>query len=53
MLVNSIYKIQNTPDVLKYKKVVVEGLYYEKFGAILQAKGQVPDDIEVGINRYT
>ena len=39
MLVNSIYRNQSKPDVLNYVRIVSEGLYYEKFGSILQEKG--------------
>lgn len=45
MLVNLIRKCQTLDDVKEYKKAVIEGQYYEKFGDILISKGLIPDEI--------
>lgn len=45
MLVNLIRKCQPLGDVIEYKRAVIEGQYYEKFGNILISKGLIPDEI--------
>ncbi|MEI9943291.1 MAG: hypothetical protein WDN26_03650 [Chitinophagaceae bacterium] len=45
MLVNLIKRSQTLDDVKEYKKAVIEGKYYEKFGEILISKGLMPEEI--------
>jgi hypothetical protein len=45
MLANFIGRKQNNIDILEYRQLVSEGIYYERFGAILLEQGLIPDNI--------
>ncbi len=52
MLVNFIMDRKNNPDVLKFKKLVASGLFYERFGEELIKKGLMEPDV-VDIRKRT